>query len=549
MAQVLSPGGVKPKPWRVRKDRVAEEWQWWWDRALQRPEATVIPAAWWGQPPHDLIDYRTGELGEFGSDVSEAGDGPFGAQADFQGGASAFDNYIRWDRTGIDNDPVTLASLFLINVPNDFSTFVGLNVEENDTNKGVHVGLENGPLAAVVPGAGGPIVTSITPSTGVWYFAAGTYDRSTLRLFVRNMETGALTSASTTDTFDPIDGDLWGFGQTKIDDAAVKHDGLMAGGWILGSALSENDLKRWSRDPFGPFRPARRTVVSVPAAGQTVTVGLATESDSALGVGASKTQPVSQPAETDAALALTALKTVNLGLATEAEIAQAASSSKTLAVGLPTETDQALALTAAKALSVGLVTESDVALALTVAKAAQVGLATETDTRLGLKALKEAVLGLASETDEALAVSTGTVVVVGLATEADSALAVGVAKALAAGLATETDTGLAVTPVRVVGVGLSQETEQALAVSVDRAFGVGLATETEIARAVSVAKAMSVGLATETGTALAVIVVGAEVDVQPPFTALWIAPARDAVWIVVGRDADWTDPDRDADWT
>lgn len=297
-------------------------------------------------------------------------------------------------------------------------------------------------------------------------------------------------------------------------------------GW--DRALTSVEHQAIARDPFGPFRPQRRVSVLVPAAGQTVTVGLATETDTAFGVGAAKNQSVGLASETDSGLGVTAQKTVT--------------------VGLSLETDTSFGVTAAKDQAVGLASESDTALSVATAKVLDVGLATEADSALAVAIEKVVTAGLASETDTAFAVSTGNAISVGLATEADSAFGVSVAKQLSVGLASETDAALVVVPAKSYPAGLASETDSAFTVDLDRAYAIGLATESDSALAVSIAKALSVGLATETDTALAVIVVGAELDLRPPFTAAWIDRERNALWIDRERVAEWEDRERDAEW-
>lgn len=125
------------------------------------------------------------------------------------------------------------------------------------------------------------------------------------------------------------------------------------------------------------------------AASKLRAVGLATEADQALGVTAARIIPVGLATVTDAALALAATKLKAVGLATELDVAFPVTTQGTIvqAVGLALETDSALGLGWSKLASVGLATEADSALGLTVRKLKALGLATETDIALAVIAL------------------------------------------------------------------------------------------------------------------------------------------------------------------
>lgn len=160
------------------------------------------------------------------------------------------------------------------------------------------------------------------------------------------------------------------------------------------------------------------------SAGQTVAVGIASETDTGLAitpVGGAGTVAVGIASETDSALAVTPTGTVSV------------------AIGQASETDTALAVTAvggATSVTLGQASETDTALGITAAPGAAtvaLGVATETDTALAVTAANgtaPVVIGIATETDEALTVNAagGTVVVqTGIAAETDTALGVGAA--------------------------------------------------------------------------------------------------------------------------
>lgn len=176
---------------------------------------------------------------------------------------------------------------------------------------------------------------------------------------------------------------------------------------------------------------------------------------------------------------------------------------QTVAIGLISETDSALGFTWKKVKAVGLNTETDSALAATAKKAKAIGLNTETDSALAATWSKAKAIGLTTETDEAFAFTrSGQAVAIGLATETDSALAVGKAKALTIGQATETDSAFAFTWSKLKAIGLALETNTALAFRVVKALLTGKATETDSAFSFTWRKTKAIGQAQETDSAL-----------------------------------------------
>lgn len=143
----------------------------------------------------------------------------------------------------------------------------------------------------------------------------------------------------------------------------------------------------------------------VSAGGTTITVGLATETDSAFAATGLKTRSIGLATSNESALAASLFKTLTVGLATEADSALAATHTRTIPIGLATETDSALALVLAKTISVGLATSNESALPVTINRTLAVGLALETDSALAATWSKLVQIGLAVETDTALAVS------------------------------------------------------------------------------------------------------------------------------------------------
>lgn len=114
------------------------------------------------------------------------------------------------------------------------------------------------------------------------------------------------------------------------------------------------------------------------------------------------TGPVGMATETDASLALGAARPV--GIASETDTALALAGVVVGPVGLAVETDTALALGVARPADVS--SEADASLALGVAMPA--GLAAETDTALALQPVLTTPVGMAIEIDSAMALSAAT---------------------------------------------------------------------------------------------------------------------------------------------
>lgn len=234
--------------------------------------------------------------------------------------------------------------------------------------------------------------------------------------------------------------------------------------------------------------------LAIKAVGAGVTLGLGTETDTALAIVQSKALTVGLPSEIDSAVAISAAKAATLGLSAETDSALAVAASKAATLGRATEADAALAVLASKAVALGLPTETDTARALTLAKTITLGVATETDSALPLVATR----GAAS---------------LGRATETDAAPALGLTKLVTLGVATETDTALAISTSSIVGtvLGVATEADTALALIASKQIVLGVATETDSAPPLIGAKAVSLATAAEVDAAFALIV-----GVAPP---------------------------------
>lgn len=498
MTLVRPPKGlVRPGEWNLAPDLTAAPGLW----ARIRPSALVAPL-WVPAVPRDVVSGATGAL----NGDPETTQTEFGAALSTDG----TDDAAEWSGRDTSTHPdITLLAALRFRTVDIDRRIMGTS---STTNAGYHIGVVGGPDLSFSKGGVVDVDSGLGVAADTWYALGASYRASdgAIIFMVANMETGGVAIATTTNTSTPNAPDgIFNVGGSRVFSSSMTDGEYVAGVIAHGTALTEAEMREWAEDPFAMFRPARRRRASVlVAGGTTVTVGLATETSTAFGVGAAKTLAV--------------------GLSTEADTGLATTAEKTATVGLGTETDSGLAVGSAKALSVGLPVDTQAALALTASKTLGVGLSTETDT--------------------ALAVSTATGTPVGLATSTETALATSVAKVLGVGLGTETDEALAVTVLRAYDLGLASETDVAFAVSLLRTYGIGLATESDAALATTIARAYDIGLATETDTAFGVIVVGVELDLRPPFTAVWVDPARTATWTDPARTGVWTDPDRTATW-
>lgn len=264
--------------------------------------------------------------------------------------------------------------------------------------------------------------------------------------------------------------------------------------------------------------------------GNFVSVGQASESDSALGLTTTKQKEVGQSSETETVFGVTVSKRVAVGQASEADSAFAISSiRKDVSIGQASESDSAFAPTSTKVLSVGQASETDSAQSATVQKSISLGQAEETDSAQGITAQKHVSLDQAQETDTVFGVSVQGVL--GFAEEVDTVFAITIRKSVSVGQTSETETVFGVTVRKDVAVNKAEETDVAQAVSatkrvsigqaeeVDTAFGVtvsgelGYAEEIDTAFGVTVAKRVAVGQATEVDSIPDVIVVVKRISV------------------------------------
>lgn len=494
----------KPRPWNVSAGLIRDEWRWVWGRGLYVPfwEAGGDPRDY--GPRHDIAT----RLGTTGWTVSAEG-----TVLGFSTSGSARLSLPATGGADVSGDKITV--FMVVRPAHDSSdnafTFYLDKTDDNTDGYRFFKSSKNGPGPAKdtfrfrIPELSTPSVDSAshTWSAGERITLAGTYDGSTLAVYFNGQPSA---STSSTGTFSSTNDALFvgrdqATGNTDQDD---HFQGDFITLLVLPVALNESQIFSLHQSlGFGLFRPMRRVLVAIPAAGgQSVVVGLATEADTA--------QPV------------TGAKAGTVGLAQETDTGFAVTAGGAVSVGLATSTASAFTVSIAKLATLGLATTSATAFGMTVIRTLIVNDGEETDTAFAVGRLKTRTVGLSTETNTAFVVTTGNAVPVGLATSTSSAFTMTWAKARTVGLATETDTGFVTTPLRIHDVGLASSVASALAATVQRAFDTGLASEANTALALATpSKVKPVGLASDTETAL-VVTVGGGVVVSPgtpPFRA------------------------------
>jgi hypothetical protein len=219
--------------------------------------------------------------------------------------------------------------------------------------------------------------------------------------------------------------------------------------------------------------------------GQTVTLGLATQSSTA--------QPVSR------------IKVRTTGLATQSSTAQPVSRIKVRTTGLAIQTTSAPAVARAKQRTLGLATETAAAPAVARAKLRLLGgLASEVDTAPASTRQKARPLGLASEVDTALPLGTARAVLVGLVTDVAIAWPLGGLKRRLVALATESTVAPGLRSTKSRAVGLPAETSATSPVARRKTRTLPLVDTVSTALGVLRRKLRDLGLATESTEALPV---------------------------------------------
>ena len=220
------------------------------------------------------------------------------------------------------------------------------------------------------------------------------------RVYVDGYEEDQETGETTTQPTGPIDRFTFGTlaRTSQADNASPLVDGTIYLFAVYDRRISDDEWVAYQEDPYAVIRPS---MPFLPAhlftdAGQSVNLGLASETDTALSItptpGAASVA-IGIATETDTALSITpstGTQSVNLGIATETDTALSITptpGAASVAIGQATETDAALSITASGSATVnlGLASETDTALSITPtpgAASVNLGLATETDQAL-----------------------------------------------------------------------------------------------------------------------------------------------------------------------
>ncbi|SEN43404.1 hypothetical protein [Nitrosomonas marina] len=302
-----------------------------------------------------------------------------------------------------------------------------------------------------------------------------------------------------------------------------------------GRSVPPAAAKAITADPYQIFIPAHKSKASLIYFGatggaSTVTIGLATESDSAFAASRLKSRQIAQPSESDTGFAASSLKSSEIGQASESDSAFSIGRAKLRSILQSTEADTAFAVTSSGGVFIGQASETDSAFSAASAKLRSIVQAIESDTGSLFTWVKLRYIGLSNETDSAFAMSTVGNVPIGLALEANTAQIVDILKTLGIGLGSETDSGFTVTSLKSRQIGLSLESDAAFDVSVSKQRTISQSSEADTAFPFSSDGSITVliGLATEADSALAaarnktrVISIGNETDAAFDMDALF----------------------------
>lgn len=180
------------------------------------------------------------------------------------------------------------------------------------------------------------------------------------------------------------------------------------------------------------------------------------------------------------------------------------SAGQSATVGLNTETDSAFAIGKRKAKTLGLATQASSVLALTRRKSKALGLSSSSHSAFSVGRRKSKLLGLVSSAHTALAVIAPHFVSLGLASSANTALAIARKKSRALGLTVSSATAFAVAHTKRKTLGLASSANTAFASRATRLKSAGLAVSTNVALAVGRLKRKVLGLPTSSNTAFSV---------------------------------------------
>ena len=208
--------------------------------------------------------------------------------------------------------------------------------------------------------------------------------------------------------------------------------------------------------------------LTISASGQTVNLGLASETASSFAVAGTKAEAVGLPSEVDTALAVVTERAVAVGLPVSSETAQEFGISRSVAAGITAEAASAFGLDAVKTRAVGLAADTESGFAVGVSRSRDIGLADETALALAAVGDKQQAVGLAGDTETAIVLGRAKLAPAGISAEAGSAFDIAPIRGLAVSTVGETSAALAIAVLKQRALGLATSTEQAFAATAQK---------------------------------------------------------------------------------
>ncbi|GAA0719886.1 hypothetical protein Drose_06180 [Dactylosporangium roseum] len=230
-------------------------------------------------------------------------------------------------------------------------------------------------------------------------------------------------------------------------------------------------------------------------AGQTVAVGAAVDTGTAVTLNRVKRRAAGQAVEPDTAVAVGRAKRRTVGIAAETDAAATLIRSKRRTVGQATETGTATPAGRVKVRAPGLAAEAATTVPVGRAKARAVGTASDTETARPASRAKRRTVGIAAETDTALAAGGGNSRTISPAAESDTTVAAGRRKARQVGTAGGTDSAQTAPRAKARTVGAAAETDSARPVGWAKARGVAAAGDTSTALPIGNPASRAIGTA------------------------------------------------------
>ena len=280
----------------------------------------------------------------------------------------------------------------------------------------------------------------------------------------------------------------------------------ITGSIIFGTAserlISAAEVRERFNNPWQIFKSQSRRIFVASAGGDvTLPLGFVTETDSANSITAAKSRATGQASESDSAIGIGASKSVTLGLTVETNQAQAIALAKSAGLGITTEADTNFALSRSKLATIGQPAEADSANAVARSKTVTLGIVIEADSAPSLGAGVSVAIDQVVEADTAQAIIKAKSKALSQVVESDSVPPIAATKTLALGLVTEIDTPLALAQASGITLGHVTESDAAPAISVTKVKVLGQVTEANTVAGIAKAKSATIGQVVEADTA------------------------------------------------